>query len=90
MVAVAGDYRQQLRAKHLVRRGDCAATVFPFSRRDGPVSEVLFFDGGPRDADKRILTIQARCLGGCGQNATPWPVAFQRHPTFEHASLCPC
>ena len=64
MVAVAGDYRQQLRAKHLVRRGDCAATVFPFSRRDGPVSEVLFFDGGPRDADKRILTIQARCLGG--------------------------
>ncbi len=58
---VTGDYRQQLRAKHLVRRGDCAATVFPFSRRDGPVSEVLFFDGGPRDADKRILTIQASC-----------------------------
>ncbi|KAL4448863.1 hypothetical protein ABPG77_007580 [Micractinium sp. CCAP 211/92] len=54
-----GGYRQQLRAKQLVRRGDCVATVFPFSRRDGPVAEVLFYDGGPRDADKRILTVQA-------------------------------
>lgn len=35
-------------------------TVFPFNRRDGPVTEVLCFDGGPRDADKRILTVQAR------------------------------
>ncbi|KAL4422825.1 hypothetical protein ABPG75_009022 [Micractinium tetrahymenae] len=59
-----GGYRQQLRAKQLVRRGDCVATVFPFSRRDGPVTEVLFFDGGPRDADKRILTVQAPKVPG--------------------------
>lgn len=66
----AGGYRQQLRAKHLVRRGDCVASVFPFNRRDGPVSEVLFFDGGPRDDDKRILTVQVGSRG----NATPPPV----------------
>ncbi|KAL4857432.1 Queuine tRNA-ribosyltransferase accessory subunit 2 [Chlorella vulgaris] len=59
-----GDYRQQLRARHLVRRGDCVASVFPFSRRDGPVGEVLMFDGGPRDADKRILTVQAPAVPG--------------------------
>ncbi|PRW32830.1 hypothetical protein C2E21_8028 [Chlorella sorokiniana] len=59
-----GGYRQQLRAKRLVRRGDCTATVFPFSRRDGQVTEVLFFDGGPADGDKRILTVQAPKVPG--------------------------
>lgn len=70
----AGDYRQQLRARHLVRRGDCVASVFPFSRRDGPVGEVLMFDGGPRDADKRILTVQ---VGGGSRNHRK---GLQTHP----------
>lgn len=35
-----------------------------------PVAEVLFFDGGPQDADKRILTVQVgraapRPVGPC-------------------------
>jgi hypothetical protein len=58
--AVAGGYQQQLAARAAVRRGNAVASVFPFSRRDGPVSEVLFYDGG-HDADHRILTLQVGC-----------------------------
>ena len=37
--------------------GDCSATVFPFSRLDGAVVEVLLRDGG---GWQRIVTAQAR------------------------------
>lgn len=39
------------------------------------MSEVLFFDGGPRDADKRILTVQARRLLLLCCTAPPLPAA---------------
>lgn len=37
--------------------GDCIASTFPLSRRDGPVSEVLLLDCAP---EPRIVTVQHR------------------------------
>ncbi len=46
----------------LLTAGDCVVTTFPFSRRDGNVSEVLFFDA----PEPRLLTVQmCRRASGC-------------------------
>jgi hypothetical protein len=54
-----GGHRAQMRARGLVRRGDCVASTFPFNRRDGLVSEVLLLDRLP---EPLVVTVQQRRL----------------------------
>lgn len=52
-----GGYREQLRARSLVQNADdVSAKVYPLSRSDGAVNEVLFFDS----EEQRVVTIHVQ------------------------------